>query len=287
MLEENFKPIDDDFLTAYGRHRLKRTRKTVYDLATLANGGQFNAALLCLNENIGFSLKRFYKNFQNHYGYNEKYLMVIKAFEDKKKYRKFYEKLDKNFIDIIHKNLSLGTKVAPLVRTRSGEYVRADENLYFQNILYNERERKRADYYGKLNYLREDYELSEFVLQKFVAVDEFFKVLLEKKPLYAGILNFLDVNDEYIGFDKQTSQTLINMINHSYEFHPENPVNAYNYANMVDTIMKCKMTNRNLQKNLIEHDALTKTQDALRGLGNRKFKTLQEDSNFLGNEQTK
>ena len=276
MLEENFKDIDDDFLTLIGRYFHKSSFKTKRQIIQLAENGQFNAAIFCLKEKIKFDKKNFIYNFIKTYGTNEKYILLFEAINNLTSNKAQYKIFDE-LLTAMHENKIYNTKVHPLIWMRNGEVACIDENVFFTDLLNNKLEILRMEKYAKLRQLRSFYLESDYFAKKCRATEVFLEAFLDNKPMFANVLNLIDKIEDIMVLEPDISENMEKLIIKKYQAHPSDPILAYSYANLYITAMQCDHAN-NLQKQFNKNPQITEDINKIfSDLAARPLKTIEEE----------
>ena len=276
MLEENFKDIDDDFLTLIGRYFHKSSFKTKRQIIQLAENGQFNAAIFCLKEKIKFDKKNFIYNFIKTYGTNEKYILLFDAINNltsNKAQRRIFEEL----LSAMHENIIYNTKAQPLIWMKNGDVTCVDENVCFSDLINNNFEILRMKKYVKLRELRDFYIETDYFAKKSRATELFLAAFLDNKPMFANVLNLIDKIEDIMVLEPDISENMEKLIIKKYQAHPSDPILAYSYANLYITAFQCDHA-VNLQKQFNKNPQITEDINKIfSDLAARPLKTIEEE----------
>ena len=273
MLEENFQDIDRDFLTVVSRYYLRPNRKNQMKLVELAENGQFNAALICLKDWFKFDKLSFYVNFVEKFGRNDKYIKLIYMFEQYTINKKMLNDLEKRIEKLCQKNWPLGTYAFPLLWMRDGSVKCIDQGLIFTP--FNLLEKIRLNAYSEIRELRKQFLDSKYYQLKSEATSMFLKEFLDDKPQFAGILNMLDKCNNTIILEPDISENVEELIYYDYVRHKNDEVYAYNYADMVMSILGTKHTQL-CKKTFIDYTALETAHQIFYNLHNRDLLTIND-----------
>lgn len=272
MIEENFKDIDDDFITLFGRYYILQDRKTKRLLSLLAEKGQVNAAIFCLDKKIPFDPKLFVYSFINNFGANNKYLLLFEMYYDlckSKNFKMFLRDYDISFFQ----NRICGNHVLPLLLLRNGETARIDQDISFTDFVNNAFERKKSRIYTRLTSLRNFYRSSSYYDKKTRVYEIFLEEFKNDKPKMANIINMIDKAEDVSILEPKISESMENLIINTYENNKSDRISAFSY---IDLFFSYARTDRYIKNREFFSDKVEDIVDSLRMIGAKVLTTLDD-----------